>query len=298
MTYHAGERWVQQQAGVQKEAERLTKMIHPTVGTKAHKFLQEQCFAIAATVDSQGWVWASLLLGKPGFIEVVSDRKIQIPISSIRGELLQENLEASPDLGILVIDFANRRRLRLNGKASLDHHYINLTTEQVYFNCPKYIQKRHLVTDPTVPSTNKLSVQEWKTLPSKWQNPIADADTFFIASWHPESGADASHRGGNPGFIQLSNHQKLIFPDYVGNNMFNTLGNLVAYPQTGLLFLDFEGGNALQITGKVEIIWNQSEVASFSGGQRLIEFKVHRVREIFYAHPLRWQFIEYSPFNP
>lgn len=297
MTYHAGEKWVQQHAGVQEEAEGLTKIISATLNTKAQKFLQEQYFAIASTVDSYGWVWASLLLGKPGFIKAISDREVQIPILSVQDNLLRHNVESASDLGILVIDFANRRRLRLNGKATLSNDNIKLITEQVYFNCPKYIQKRRLVKDIAIDST-KQTVQEWETLPKKWQQHIANADTFFIASWHPESGADASHRGGNPGFVQLSGDNQLIFPDYVGNNMFNTLGNLVEYPQAGLLFLDFERGNQLQITGKAEIIWNQTDINAFSGAQRLIQFHIDRIREICDSHSLSWEFVEYSPFNP
>jgi hypothetical protein len=92
MTYHAGERWVQQQAGVREEAEGLTKIISTTLNKKAQKFLQEQCFAIASTVDSQGWVWASLLLEKPGFIKIIGDRKIAIPILSVQDHLLRQNL--------------------------------------------------------------------------------------------------------------------------------------------------------------------------------------------------------------
>ncbi|NBD31639.1 MAG: hypothetical protein GVY17_01360 [Cyanobacteria bacterium] len=158
--------------------------------------------ASSAWVAPQGEVWASLLLEKPGFIKVSSDRELQIPIASVREPLLLENLNVCSDLGILVIDFANRRRLRLNGKASLDQQHINLKTEQVYFNCPKYIQKRHLISEMTSLASPPL-VKEWETLPSSWHQEIANADTFFIASWHPERGADASHRGENPGFIQL-----------------------------------------------------------------------------------------------
>lgn len=293
MTYHAGEQWVQQQVGVREEADSLARIITPTLNQKAQKFLQNQYFAIAASIDSQGWVWASLLLGKPGFIQVGSDRCVQIPISSVRGELLPQNLESCSDLGILVIDFATRKRLRLNGTAKISPQHIELTTEQVYFNCPKYIQKRYLATEIAIPS-KPLSVQEWKVLPSKWETKIAQADTFFIASWYPEAGADASHRGGNPGFIQFSSERELIFSDYVGNNMFNTLGNLVAYPKAGLLFLDFAGEEILQIIGKAEIVWDSPNRES----QRLIKFKIHGVREISNAHPLRWQFVEYSPFNP
>jgi hypothetical protein len=297
MTYHAGERWVQQQAGVREEAEGLTKIISTTLNKKAQKFLQEQCFAIASTVDSQGWVWASLLLEKPGFIKIIGDRKIAIPILSVQDHLLRQNLDSCSDLGILVIDLANRRRLRLNGQAALTNENITLTTEQVYFNCPKYIQKRHLARD-TAGNATEQKVQQWETLPAKWEKHIANADTFFIASWHPESGADASHRGGNPGFIQLPSYDTLMFPDYVGNNMFNTLGNLVKYPQAGLLFLDFEKGDQLQIAGKAEIIWHQTDINAFSGAKRLIRFKIHRVQEISVAPPVSWEFVDYSPFNP
>ena len=70
---------------------------------------------------------------------------------------------------------------------------------------------------------------------------ISSADTFSIASAHPEAGADASPRGGNPGFVPFLGENALEFTDYSGNTMFNTLGNIAANPGTGLLFLDFEG---------------------------------------------------------
>jgi predicted pyridoxine 5'-phosphate oxidase superfamily flavin-nucleotide-binding protein len=76
----------------------------------------------------------------------------------------------------------------------------------------------------------------------KQQRLIREADTFFIASSHRDGGADASHRGGNPGFVHVLNETKLIWPDYSGNGMFQTLGNLAIDPRAGLLFMDFESG--------------------------------------------------------
>ena len=127
---------------------------------------------------------------------------------------------------------------------------------------------------------------------------IQQADTFLIASAHPEGGADSSHRGGNPGFVRVSESSELTWPDYVGNNMFNTLGNIAANPLTGLLFLDFTSGSTLQLTGQARIIWDTAQMAEHKGAERLVSFRIEQVLEIQNWLPLRWQFNGYSPFNP
>ena len=82
---------------------------------------------------------------------------------------------------------------------------------------------------------------------------IARSDTFFIASRFRENGddlrqgIDVSHRGGLPGFIVVAHETALLFPDYAGNCMFGTLGNLVVDPRCGLLFIDFETGDMLKL---------------------------------------------------
>lgn len=127
---------------------------------------------------------------------------------------------------------------------------------------------------------------------------ITQADTFFIASFHPESGADASHRGGFPGFVQVVNSNKLVFPDYSGNNMFQTFGNLIVNPNAGLLFIDFEQGHTLQLIGKAKVIWDVDRLSEFAGAQRLVEFDIDQVLESRNATSRRWRFGEYSPVNP
>ena len=156
------------------------------------------------------------------------------------------------------------------------------------------IQRRYLVDELQLPTP---SVQDFDSLTLTQQARITSADTFFIASMHSESGADASHRGGYPGFIQVVNNNLLLFPDYIGNNMFKTLGNIALNPNSGLLFVDFECGNTLQLTGKASIIWDE-RTQQFSGAERLIEFQIEGVRETMNATNLRWKFAEYSPFNP
>jgi hypothetical protein len=297
-TYHAGELAVQARSGVQTEAARLTKIIGASISPTAQDFLRTQRLAIASTIDRNGRVWASLLTGKPGFVEVVAEQMVQIHAEPISSDPFLENLMLHDDIGILIIDLATRRRLRINGKAIVQPNgCIYVHTQQVYFNCPKYIQVRYLATN----SDRQEAVPEvcsYTTLTPVQQQWIAQADTFFIASFHPQSGADASHRGGYPGFVQVLNATGLVFPDYAGNNMFNTLGNIAQYPQIGLLFVDFASGRTLHLTGTANIIWDTERVVKFVGAERLVEFQIDRVLEMTDATTLHWELGEYSPYNP
>ncbi len=129
------------------------------------------------------------------------------------------------------------------------------------------------------------------------------ADTFFIASAHPQRGADASHRGGRPGFVVVADGgRRLTFPDYSGNRMFQTLGNLTVNPRTGLLLLDWKTGSTLQLTGRAQIIRDAQTLRSWPGAERLVEVTVDAVREHDRAMPARWSLIEpyrrSPPVNP
>lgn len=291
--YHPGELAVQSRTGVLEEALRLGKGIHSTISPAVQDFLRYQRMAVVATVEASGRVWASLLTGELGFMQVVEERTVRLDAAPVFDVPLSENLLTADEIGVLVIDLANRRRLRLNGKAEvLTNGGIYVHTKQVYFNCPKYIQSRHLDADVTKLRTEP-EIRRTETLTDFEQHWIAQTDTFFIASFHPESGADASHRGGYPGFVRILNESLLVFADYSGNNMFNTLGNISVNAQAGLLFIDFERGSTLQLTGKARIIWEAERVAEFAGAERLVEFQIDSALEITNASPLRWRFVEY-----
>ena len=294
MIYHSGELAVHSRVGVQAEAESLAKAMGGAVVKPAmQSFLASQRLAIASTIDSGNRVWASLITGEPGFLQGVAEQIVKIAIDS---DKLKENLRLTDELGLLVIDLATRRRLRLNGKAKLQgENKIYLHTQQVYFNCPQYIQKREI--NATL-NRGKSSVDIGEKLSPQQQQFIQQADTFFIASYHPQSGADASHRGGHPGFVQVLQPNKLVFPDYAGNNMFNTLGNLVENPQAGLLFIDFATGDTLQLTGKAAIAWDSKKALQFAGANRLVEFQIEKVKSLTSVTSFQWQFKEYSPYLP
>jgi hypothetical protein len=186
--------------------------------------------------------------------------------------------------------------MRVNGAATADGDGIAIRPRQVYSNCPKYIQAREPVASLDPPRAGPPARSS--SLTAAQAALVARSDTFFVASYHSEGGADASHRGGMPGFVRVEDATTLVWPDYAGNTMFQTLGNLTADGRAGLLFVDFDAGTTLQLAGRARVVWDEARAATFAGAERLVEFRVERVVEIPAALPLRWRFREYSPFNP
>ena len=99
---------------------------------------------------------------------------------------------------------------------------------------------------------------------------------------------DASHRSGDRGFVQVVSDTRLAFPDYAGNNHFNTIGNLLRDPRAGFLFVDFATGSLLQLTGQAEIDWDSEAISSIPGSRRLVTFDIEEIVELPAAVPLRW----------
>ena len=163
----------------------------------------------------------------------------------------------------------------MNGRGLLEGGRIFLTLQQAYGNCPKYIRSR--LVEPVV--DGELLRHRATLLDARQQAFIARADTLFVASYHPQGGADASHRGGDPGFVSVLGPGALSFPDYPGNNMFNTLGNIQAEPRVGLLFLDFEVGGTLQLTGRASIEWKPQAAPSPAGERAVVRFELDQALE-------------------
>ncbi|BDI33295.1 hypothetical protein CCAX7_53460 [Capsulimonas corticalis] len=296
--FHEGEIAVQTQAGVRSAAERVGPSIHPEIPAAAQEFLLRQPMAIVGAQDSAGRVWASLITGNPGFLHVPDGHTVAIGAHLTAGDPLEEVWRDGTALGLLAIEPATRRRMRVNGRLTQQRSgNFAIDVHEAYANCPKYIQSRTWEqggdADRSAPHVSRGA-----ELTEAQQERIIKSDTFFIATRHPVAGADASHRGGAPGFVQVRDANTLLFPDYAGNNMFNTLGNLAVDPRAGLLFVDFDSGDALQITGEGHVLWDEESRRGLTGAQRVVEFRISGVVQIDHAARLRWRFVEASPFNP
>lgn len=125
------------------------------------------------------------------------------------------------------------------------------------------------------------------------------ADVLFVATAHPTRGADSSHRGGAPGFIEVLDDRTLRIPDYSGNSMFNTLGNLRVNARAGIIVPDSERGRTLQLTGTAETLWNQDDPADRTGGtHRFLAFRITHWLELPLPPGVKTEFLDYSPYNP
>src|SRR5216683_1623326 len=296
--FHDGERAVQRRAGVERAAARVGRNIMSGIPGEYAEFLTSRTFVVLAGCDARGRTRASLLAGRAGFARAVDDRRLLLASRLAATDPLAAALEPpGGSIGILAIEPETRSRVRLNGAGERTPDGILVEVTEVFGNCRKFIQRRlpgHGLDPPRRPQRPTGT-----GLDAYQAALIRRADTFFIASSHPQRGADVSHRGGRPGFVEISGGAgTLRFPDYPGNRMFQTLGNIAVDPRVGLLFIDWQTGSAVQLTGRARIVWDKGEVADWPGAERLVEVAIDAVCEQERALPARWDLIEASRVNP
>ena len=299
--YHAEERHVQALARQSHQADRNGAMIATSIIPGAWHFLAAQPMLVLGSWDGERGAWTTLVMGAPGFAKTVDGAQIFLDMTAAYADpddLLWDNLQRNGLISILAIELATRRRLRINGHvaalphASLAHSTFEVAVDQAYPNCPKYIQRRIVKIDHFNSATS--SVRQSVVLNDEQAKLVAGADTFFVASVHPSHGTDVSHRGGKPGFVKVESPGCLRVPDYLGNGMFNTLGNIHATGFAGLLFVDFATGRQLQIIGDAAIDWSDNSTDT----RRSWLIKIRYVRESSLPIDARWEFVDASPFNP
>lgn len=284
--FHAGEIEIQRRLGVRDDAEHVARIVASEIPRALARVLPTQRLAVAASLDARLRPWASLLAGPPGFITAVDSQLLRLAGHPAPGDPLAADLASNPHLGLLVIDPRTRLRLRFNGRGLLEPEGVFLLVSQAYGNCQKYIQKRRIVAESAGPPG---APRRAEALDARQRALVAGADTCFLATWHPASGADASHRGGPPGFVSVLDERTLEFPDYPGNNLFNSLGNIAGHPRAGLLFADFATGDVVQLTGRARLLGETAVT---------VRIDVEEVLETPAALPIRFELVEPSPTNP
>ncbi|RFU44824.1 pyridoxamine 5'-phosphate oxidase family protein [Paraburkholderia sp. DHOC27] len=302
--FHAGELAAQQRAGVRERMDvDARKGIRNYMPDQHRAFYAEQPFMVLGGIDANGQPWATLRVGQPGFISTPDARTLRIAGHALAGDPLADAWQVGSLVGGLGIQPATRRRNRVNGViTAMDAGAITVAVSQSFGNCAKYIQSRTPVYDAAsdnAPASLK-PVEIATALNDADRALIARADTLFIASANARReagygrGADVSHRGGKPGFVRIDG-DTLTLPDFIGNNFFNTIGNLLEDPRAGLLVPGFDSGDLLYLAVEAEIVWEGAEVASFTAAERLIRFHVREVRRTRHALPFHWSAVQFAP---
>jgi uncharacterized protein len=273
--FHAGELAVQRRAGVEDEASRLTGMLAPAeLRGGLGLFLAGRSYAAMSARDHAGRLWVSPLVGQPGFLRVTGPATLEIGAAPGPGDPLHD-VAAGQAVGLLVIEYVARRRARINGRlVGADADRLVVEANEAYGNCPKYIPPRPLIPGEAGPAAVASAART--ALTEHDVRLVSEADTFVLGTTHPERGNDASHRGGPPGFVTVDKTRtRLTWPDFPGNQMFNSFGNLEVDPAAAMLFVDWTTGQTLHLSGTAAVDWAPSgrqavfTVESVVGGARL-----------------------------
>jgi len=304
-SFHEGECAAQERVGVREKMSGLGRhAIRDFMPDQHRELFTKLPFVIVGTVDNQGQPWASVLASPPGFIASPTPHELVISARPLHADPLVNTLVRDACIGLLGIEPHTRRRNRMNGIIErITDKGFRVRVNQSFGNCPKYIQARkpEYVIGNTVAKVHYCKGLDNEAV----RRLILRADTLFIATAYPGDkrdatasahGVDVSHRGGKPGFIRVEDDNVFTVPDYVGNQFFNTIGNLLVNPRAGLLFIDFETGDLLYLAVDVEILWEGEHLKRFRGAQRLLRFRVGAVRYVEASLPLRWGPMQVSPF--
>lgn len=305
--WHAGERAVQEHVGVaERMAELGPRVVRHWMPEQHQRFFEQLPFMLVGSVDDQGRPWASVLTGEPGFVQAPDANRLEFDARPIEGDPLAQALTPGAGLGLLGIELHTRRRNRASGHVTqVNDHGFSLAIDQSVGNCPRYIQGREFGWARDVDDVRPRGIDALSALDDEARAMVARADTLFVATAAPpqdgdgDRGADVSHRGGRAGFLKIEDDHTLLVPDYAGNNFFMTLGNLQLNPRAGVLFIDFERGDLLTLTGRTEIVWDGDlTLAALPGAERAWRFRIESGWRLREALPLRWVFRDWSPYSP
>ena len=222
----------------------------------------------------------------------------------------------------LTIDLETRKRVKLFGRMmaggleSKDNDdetaekspaqkevQLVVNIEQSMGNCPKYLNSKHIEPASSEP---ELVFDSAKQLSSEARELLSRADQFFVASVQGNQDMDLNYRGGPAGFLRTVPEIKsntdsgtvLVWPEYSGNRLYQTLGNFAADPRAGLCVPDFTTGSVLYLTGTVEVLVGPDAEALLPRTNLCVRFTTIAARFVAHALPFRGVEGDASPYNP
>jgi uncharacterized protein len=294
--WHEGEKFIQEKVGV---AERMAavgqRVVRDYMPDEHRDFYAKLPFVVLGSVDPEGDPWGTLLVGRPGFMSSPAPTALDIAAHADPGDPAAAGMRDGDPIGLLGIEMHTRRRNRMNGIVTVGGGGFRVDVDQSFGNCPRYIQLREFdfARDPAETFTG--AVEDLPQLDSPARAMIETADAFFVATYADRKErrqVDVSHRGGKAGFVRIAGDGTLTVPDFNGNLFFSTLGNIVLNGKAGLVFVDYQSGDVLQMTGDAAVVLESPEIAAFQGAERLWTFRPRRILRRPGTLALRWSMRE------
>jgi len=188
--YHDGNRKLQDRFDTRRLADRIEdRIVRDHIDEDDRAFIEARDMFFIATTDEQGQPQCSYKGGEPGFVRVLDEHTIAFPVYDGNGMYLTAgNMLVHPKVGLLFIDFEGRKRMRLNGVASVDDAdpllpeypeaqlVVRVQATEVFPNCPRYIHQYELVSRSRfVPKAEcETPVPQWKQ--SDWAHDVLPED--------------------------------------------------------------------------------------------------------------------------
>ncbi|KAJ5590220.1 hypothetical protein N7450_004192 [Penicillium hetheringtonii] len=334
--WHPGEVTIQRQLGFEDAVKDSWRIVSNNMPSQHRIFHTSNLnFIPVTTIDQDGRPWASIMAGlggEIGFVQSPSARELTITAQLWDGDPLLDTATAwvNPQdinhherqlIAGLGIELSTRRRNKFAGKIESIQSLKNsifrfaVNVNEALGNCPKYINVRKLVPFPSARPQILYRVenlQPKQRLPQDVINFILDADTVFVGSIYKSERSTAakfpSHagmnaRGGLPGFLRVSpsDGQTIVMPDYSGNRLLSTLGNIEATGLVAFTIVSFTTGDVLYLTGTAKNIVGQDALNIMRRQAALTVMKVSGFTFVKDAMPLRQQAgtaVERSPYSP
>lgn len=217
----------------------------------------------------------------------------------------------------LSIDLATRDRVKLGGRLveggivmepgplggsdeGVARAEMVVLVEEGLGNCPKYLNKRDI--RAAVPEPQLVS--DALPLPPEAIALLGRADLFFLSTAAADSRTmDTNHRGGPPGFVRVMRNSRgdgvdLVYPEYSGNRLYQSLGNMQVRPLVGVCVPDFDSGDVLYLTGETQILVGADAGRVLPHTKLAVKIHVIAARYVAKGLPFRGGAADYSPYNP
>lgn len=297
--------------------------LHPSSAA----FLSQCQLVILGSLDSEYRPWTSLVSGSPGFMRGLNTDYLAISGKVPLGDPILENLDLAGERMVsgLGTNLAARKRVKFFGRVAHEMKKIRkddgklqavLKIEQTLGNCPKYITIRRVAFIPNLETPPMQPPEKRTEIPGSALSRAAlaliqTADIFFISTRNGKTDMDTNLRGGPSGFVRIlpssaaaCTPTALIWPEYSGNRLYQSLGNMAINPEAGLTFPDFVTGSVLYLTGTTEIITPETGLQNILPRSNLaVKFTVLESRYLEGVLPVREspsdaKRREFSPYNP
>jgi uncharacterized protein len=323
---HGGEYAIHKLLAVPEDVTRSMPWSLDHLESAERQFFSSLSFFAIGTLDADRRPWASILVGeKPGFVASPSETSLTVDSEIPEFDPLSANLEDGHRendhmlFAGLGIDMAQRWRSKVSGVIARNPEKaaepartpLRLWVTESLGNCPKYINARVISYRRRIPLlSHRRLAGDSVTLDPASRDHVLRSDVMFIATRHlrapgtaggdPVSSMDLNHRGGQAGFVRCNDDgTDLYFPDYSGNRIYSTLGNILTDRAAGIAFPSFLNGDILHVTGIADVLSGREADRLMPRVKVLV--RVHITGYVFVRQGLNLQQtspVQFSPYNP